>query len=113
MAWAKAPWRLLLDQRGQPLKPAAPRIVSGIKRHKLAAAVTLATLTVAAVAFFFYHNRTPTLTERDFILLADFENKTGEEVFDGTLKLGLAAQLQQTPFFTLFPDTRECGRRCN
>lgn len=27
-------------------------------------------------------------------------------MFDGTLKLGLAAQLQQTPFFTLFPDTR-------
>ena len=46
------------------------------------------------------------LTEKDTILLADFENKTGDAVFDGTLKQGLAIQLQQSPFLNLFPEAR-------
>lgn len=48
----------------------------------------------------------PVLTEKDVILLADFENKTGDAVFDGTLKQGLAMRLQQSPFLSLFPQER-------
>ncbi len=48
----------------------------------------------------------PALTEKDLILLADFENKTGDAVFDRTLKQGLAIQLQQSPFLSLFPEER-------
>ena len=35
---------------------------------------------------------------RDTIVLADFNNKTGDPVFDDTLKEGLAIQLEQSPF---------------
>ncbi len=45
-------------------------------------------------------------TNKDLIVLADFENKTGEAVFDGTLKQGLAMQLRQSPFLSLFPEER-------
>jgi tetratricopeptide (TPR) repeat protein len=45
-------------------------------------------------------------SDKDSILLADFVNTTGEAVFDGTLKQGLAVQLAQSPFLNLFPDTR-------
>src|SRR5882672_9449911 len=38
------------------------------------------------------------LSTNDSILLADFDNSTGEPVFDGTLKEGLAAELGQSPF---------------
>ncbi len=61
---------------------------------------------IAALAAWFYFNRAPVLTSEDMILLADFENKTGEEIFDGTLKQGLAIQLQQSPFLSLFPEAR-------
>ena len=47
-----------------------------------------------------------TLNERDTILLADFENATGETVFDGTLKVALAVALEQSPFLKVFPDER-------
>ena len=47
-----------------------------------------------------------TLTERDTIVLADFENSTGEPVFDGTLKVALAVALEQSPFLKVFPDER-------
>jgi tetratricopeptide (TPR) repeat protein len=41
------------------------------------------------------------LTEKDTIVLADFNNTTGDAVFDGTLKQGLAVQLDQSPFLNV------------
>jgi serine/threonine protein kinase/Flp pilus assembly protein TadD len=54
----------------------------------------------------FYLRRTPKLTDKDTIVLADFENKTGDAVFDGTLRQGLAVQLEQSPFLSLVSDER-------
>jgi eukaryotic-like serine/threonine-protein kinase len=76
------------------------------KNRRRAALGALAGVIIAAMAAWFYFNRQPALREKDTILLADFENKTGEEVFDGTLKQGLAIQLQQSPFLNIFPETR-------
>lgn len=45
-----------------------------------------------------------TLTERDTILVADFENKTGDKVFDDALKEGLIADLNQSPFLNILSD---------
>ena len=44
------------------------------------------------------------LTEKDTIVLADFENKTGDPVFDDTLRQGLSVALQQSPFLSLISD---------
>jgi hypothetical protein len=46
------------------------------------------------------------LTDRDTILVADFQNMTGEPVFDGALKVALAVALEQSPFLQVFPDDR-------
>jgi eukaryotic-like serine/threonine-protein kinase len=46
------------------------------------------------------------LTEKDTVVLADFTNKTGDPVFDGTLRQGLSAQLEQSPFLSLISDER-------
>ena len=47
----------------------------------------------------------PKLTDKDTIVLADFDNKTGDPVFDDTLRQGLSVELQQSPFLTLISDT--------
>jgi tetratricopeptide (TPR) repeat protein len=47
-----------------------------------------------------------TLTEKDKVLLADFENKTGDPVFDDALKQALAVQLQQSPFLNVLSDRK-------
>jgi tetratricopeptide (TPR) repeat protein len=47
-----------------------------------------------------------TLTERDTLVIADFQNVTDEPVFDGALKVGLAVALEQSPFLKVFPDER-------
>ena len=87
----------------------AKHIINQAKLHTRAAFVTLAVLALALMAtLFWYFKHTPDapiLTDKDTILLADFENKTGDEVFDGTLKLGLASQLEQSPFLNVFPDS--------
>jgi serine/threonine protein kinase/tetratricopeptide (TPR) repeat protein len=85
----------------------AEYLVSEIKRHKKSAALVLtALIVVAAAAIFFYFKPASALTEKDTILLADFINTTGDAVFDGALKQGLAVQLAQSPFLNIFPDTR-------
>jgi len=69
-----------------------------------------ALLAIAAMAFLvagnFYLHRTPRLTDKDTIVLADFANSTGDPVFDGTLRQGLAVQLEQSPFLSLISDQR-------
>jgi eukaryotic-like serine/threonine-protein kinase len=44
------------------------------------------------------------LTEKDFIVLGDFANSTGDEVFDQTLRRGLSVQLEQSPFIKLLSE---------
>ncbi len=60
-----------------------------------------------AVAGWFYNTRhAQALTQLDTIVLADFVNKTGDPIFDDTLRQGLAAQLQQSPFLSLVSEQR-------
>src|SRR5271165_6525446 len=58
------------------------------------------------VAGYFYLHRTPKLTDKDTIVLADFTNTTDDPVFDGTLRQGLSVQLEQSPFLSLVSDQR-------
>jgi eukaryotic-like serine/threonine-protein kinase len=46
------------------------------------------------------------LTEKDTIVLGDFDNKTGDAVFDDALKQALAVQLAQSPFLNILSDRR-------
>jgi len=44
------------------------------------------------------------LTDKDQLILADFNNQTGDPVFDATLKEALAIQLEQSPLLQLVSD---------
>ncbi|HEV2487491.1 MAG TPA: winged helix-turn-helix domain-containing protein, partial [Terracidiphilus sp.] len=69
-----------------------------------AAAILL--LIIAGVASWLVLRRKPVLSEKDTVVLADFANSTGDPVFDGTLRQGLAVQLEQSPFLSLISDAR-------
>jgi serine/threonine protein kinase/tetratricopeptide (TPR) repeat protein len=68
----------------------------------LVAAVLIAVFTAS---LFLFH-RAPKLTDKDTIVIADFMNGTGDPVFDGTLRQGLAAELEQSPFLSLVSEER-------
>jgi serine/threonine protein kinase len=63
-----------------------------------------AAVLMLSVAGYVYLHRAPTLTEKDTIVLADFENSTGDPIFDDTLRQGLSVDLQQSPFLSLISD---------
>jgi len=76
------------------------------KKSKLipyVAAAALAVVVIAGVLYWYLH-RTPKLTAKDTVVLADFTNTTGDPVFDGTLRQGLSSQLEQSPFLNLLSD---------
>jgi eukaryotic-like serine/threonine-protein kinase len=64
------------------------------------------TLLALWVGSYFYFHRPSKLTNKDTIILADFTNTTGDSVFDGTLRQGLAVQLEQSPFLSLISEER-------
>ena len=59
---------------------------------------------IALIAGYFVFRPGRKLTEKDTIVLADFANTTGDPVFDGTLRQGLAFQLEQSPFLKIMDD---------
>jgi len=87
----------------------AEYIVNQVKLHKRGALMIAGVLAIAVTAALFWYfksTRAALLTDKDTILLSEFENKTGEEVFDRTLRQGLVVQLQQSPFLDIFAETR-------
>jgi DNA-binding winged helix-turn-helix (wHTH) protein/tetratricopeptide (TPR) repeat protein len=71
--------------------------------------IPAAAILVAAIGGWLYfrsHQTATALTEKDTIVLADFDNKTGDGVFDDTLKQGLSVQLEQSPFLELVSDNK-------
>jgi tetratricopeptide (TPR) repeat protein len=61
---------------------------------------------LAASGWWLFHRETYALTDKDTIIVADFTNMTGDPVFDGTLRQGLAVQLDQSPCLSLISDER-------
>ena len=80
------------------------QVATGIgRRWKVIVPVALAALALSVGSYFYVH-RTPKLTNKDTIVLADFTNTTGDTVFDGTLRQGLSVQLEQSPFLSIISD---------
>ncbi|MGC1106512.1 MAG: protein kinase [Candidatus Acidiferrales bacterium] len=75
-------------------------------RRWLAAGAGALLIAALAVSAYFYFHRAPKLTQKDSIIVADFTNTTGDPVFDGTLRQGLSAQLEQTPFLNIISGDR-------
>ena len=88
----------------EPAAAPAPRVRPGISRGLVAAAALLAV--IAGAGLLGLRERVPPLAERDGILIAGLENRTGEAVFDGTLSQALAVQLAQSPYLNPVPEDR-------
>ncbi len=82
--------------------PTSPMRTAPRSRWPLIAAAVL--VAVIAIGAYFFTHRGPKLTGQGSIVLADFTNTTGDAVFDGALRQGLAAQLAQSPFLHILSD---------
>ena len=87
--------------------PAATTALVGVReqrgiRWKL---IVPAAIIAVAAGGYFYSHRTPKLTDKDTLVLADFTNTTGDAVFDDTLKTALGISLRQSPFLNVLSDS--------
>jgi len=83
-----------------------PRIVAGpLRRHKLGLMGVLLGTGLAVVGFQLLGGSRPVVTGSDELLVTDFLNTTGDQVFDGALKTALTVKLAESPFLRVVPDT--------
>ena len=103
----RADLRALKRETDSPrvMTTAKPAPATGFAR-RWKAVVPAAAVLVLSLGVYFYFHRTPKLTDKDTIILADFTNTTGDTVFDGTLQQGMAVQLEQSPFLSLVSEQR-------
>jgi eukaryotic-like serine/threonine-protein kinase len=104
----KVPAAVELRSTGRTRASAPPRAFSRADGY-IVAALLVAALIAGGL---YYRSRQQTahqLTDKDTIVLADFDNKTGDAVFDDTLKTALTVSLQQSPFLNVLPDS-EVGK---
>jgi len=103
-------WDADYDQHG--LRPACLTSIEARRKKKLlagcaSAVVLLAVLGVAGRYFWERHKQRQEIAfnassaAKDSIILADFENKTGDPVFDTTLTQAFAIQMEQSPVLNL------------
>jgi DNA-binding winged helix-turn-helix (wHTH) protein/tetratricopeptide (TPR) repeat protein len=88
------------------LTPAASRP----RQWRTTLALLVVAIATAATSFYLVRpgtsGRTGALTDKDNILIADFANTTGDEVFDGTLQRAVAVELGQSPFLNIVSEER-------
>ena len=91
-----------------------PAVAQRAKQSHLWKIVAPAVVLLAVIVIAYYVRtrsgptpaQTAPLTEKDTVVLADFDNKTGDAVFDDTLKQALAVELGQSPFLNVLSDRK-------
>lgn len=88
-------------------EPQVARAVRPQRRARLlwiGVAVVLIALLAGGLYWRAKRAKANTLTEKDTIVLADFDNHTGDPVFDDTLKQALSVALRQSPFLNILSE---------
>ena len=104
-------WTAAAQMPGVPSSSTGVKVaeVTGTSGRLWKILIPAAAILIAAIGGWLYfrsHQTATALTEKDTIVLADFDNKTGDTVFDDTLKQGLFVQLEQSPFLELVSDNK-------
>jgi eukaryotic-like serine/threonine-protein kinase len=74
------------------------------EKNRIWMVLPAAAILVALLIVGYFFRPAPKLKDQDIIVLADFVNNTADPVFDGTLRQGLAVQLEQSPFLRIMED---------
>jgi len=95
------------DKQRMASSPAQPTAASPTARWKILVSVAVLVLAALAGGAYYWRSRQAApLTEKDTIVLTDFENTTGDAVFDDALKQALSVDLGQSPFLNILSDRR-------
>jgi hypothetical protein len=97
------------EQSSSSVTPLSVPEASGWKWRKRSVVVVLGAFVIVSLVLgviSYSKHRTSSLTEKDGIVVAEFSNRTGESVFEGTLKQALIADLEQSPFLNVLSENK-------
>jgi tetratricopeptide (TPR) repeat protein len=89
--------------------PSIPSAAVQKKRKRwplLAAAAALLIAALVGAGLYHRSRQGKPLTDKDTIVVGDFDNATGDPVFDDTLKTALTVSLRQSPFLNVLSDNK-------
>jgi Tfp pilus assembly protein PilF len=95
-----APAPAPLSHAAAPMRRPWPRLFSVL----LPSVVFLAVL--LSLFYWNWQRHTARLKENDIVVVADFENSTGDPVFNGAVRQALLADLDQSPFLNILGESR-------
>ena len=97
-----------MPQKVRAARSAAAQSKSGAAKKKRSLSMIAASVVLAALVggFFFATRSAHALSEKDTIVLADFDNSTGDPVFDDTLRQALAVEIEQSPFLNTLSEQK-------
>lgn len=86
--------------------PQAKRKVWSRRRIILAVSAVLVVGILTAVMAAVRSHRHPALTARDYLLITEFSNQTGDPLFDATLRKAVSIDLGQSPYLNIVSDDK-------
>src|SRR4029077_20107972 len=94
-------------ETGNRERPSKLRLARKSRIKTIAAAVFTAVVVAAVIgARLLYGPKAHALNAADTVVLADFDNKSGDAVFDDTLKQALSISLRQSPFLNIVSEEK-------
>jgi len=97
---------------GYPAKAAKPplwqRIVTSVRSHPLASASSSLGVAGVAIVLWWLFGARPVLSfsPRDFLVVSDFDNQTGDPLFDRSLLTALSVSVEQSAHINIVPPSR-------
>ncbi len=86
---------------------ASVTVAEGRKLRKFVLPIAILIVAALIVGGLYYRSRSAKLlTDKDAVVLADFANRTGDPVFDDTLKQALSIALSQSPFLNVLSEDK-------
>jgi serine/threonine protein kinase/tetratricopeptide (TPR) repeat protein len=100
-------WAASSGKAAKEIEAPSAQMLPRKKRWPLIAAGFVVVIAAVIGGLLYYRSHQgPKLTDKDTIIIADFDNKTDDAVFDDTLKTALAVSLRQSPFLSVLSDNK-------
>ncbi len=88
------------------IKPQGDQSKTKKRKEKIYTSGSMIVIVASVALFFFFSGKSIPFEERDWIVITDFENLTGEEIFDNSLNTAFTLSINQSKYINVIPRQR-------